>query len=560
MKIKYNSSPLFYFAGIFLITLSSVCYSQEKKDVIQRAMRDELERSMKELVYEKYERPFFISYTINEVRSFTAFASMGALTNSAEVPIRNKHVRLLVGNYEFNDESIDNSDHVTDTENEISLPIDDDYYGIRRSLWISTDAIYKSAAKQLQNNQNTVKEQKAKTQQEVPHRSFAKAEPAQINQAFSYSDVDQKKLENYVRELSALFTKYSEIKNSNVIISNVQGKRYIENSEGTSIKTGIRLAFLQISCQSKTEKGEMLFDNLSKYATSADQFPPLDQMKAELETFIKNFITLRKEPVVTEEYTGPVLFSGEAVSNIFNGLLLSYNKGLYASNAIEDQSKGIKYENNNSLESKVGKLVLPEGFSVKCTPSVKEFNGQPVYGSFEADDEGVMPPKELVVIEKGILKNLFHDRSSIKPDQVPNGFGDGPGILQVSFTGGTSFQSLKQKLIEKAKAEGLEYGLIIKEISMRGMGLTNVYKVAVADGKETLLRSGQVEEITIKELKKTLGASKDLFVHHIQSSSMSSPGLTTLITPSALLLEEVEVKPTNSYFQKDEEYVKSPFE
>jgi hypothetical protein len=560
MRILYKSSLLPFLSGILILSNISGAYSQDKKDIVQQAMRDELERSMKELTYEKYEKPFFISYTVNEVKSFSAFASMGALTNSAEVPFRNKHVRLLVGNYDFNDESIDNSDHVTHTENEIPLPIDDDYYGIRRSLWISTDAIYKSAAKQLLSNQNTVKEQKGKTLQEVPHRSFVKVKPAVINQDFTYAPVDQKKLENYVRELSALFTKYPEIKNSHVIISNVQGKRYIETSEGSSIKTGMKLAFLQISCQSKTEKGEMLFDNLSKYAVSADQFPELTQMKAEVELFIKNFLDLRIKSALSEEYTGPVLFMGEAVANLFNNVLLSYNKGVFASNVIEDQTKGIRYENSNAMESKLGKLVLLEAFSVKCTPGLKEFNGQHLFGTFEADDEGVIPPKEMAVIEKGILKELFHDRSSTKPNQIPNGFGDGPGVLQVTYTGGSTYQVLKQKLIEKAKAEGLEYGLIIKEISLRGMGLTNVYKVSVANGEETLFRSGQVEEVSMKELKKTLGASKDSYIHHIQGNSMSNPGLTSIITPAALLLEEIEVKPTNSYFQKDEEFVKSPFE
>jgi hypothetical protein len=464
----------------------------------------------------------------------------------------------LVGNYEFNDESLDNSGSNSQAESEIPLPLDDDYYGVRRSLWISTDAIYKSAARQFQQNKNTVSEEKDKTLKDIPHRSFVKMPPTKIIHEVPYKAFDKTLLENYAREISAIFKKYPEIVNSSVILSSLQGKRYLENSEGTSIKTGMKITFLQVSCQSKTEKGEMIFDQFNKFASSVEGLPHLDSIKNEVDLFAKNFIQLRKEEAIIEEYTGPVLFMGDAVASLFQHTLLSNTEGLYASNIVEDQSKGIRYEGTNILETKLGKPVLPESYTVECLPKLKEYLGQPVLGSFDADDEGIVPANELKVIEKGILKHLFHDRTSVKQGQIPNGFGDGPGVLRVSYDGGTTIKQLKQKLIDKAKAEGLDYAFIVKESQSKGAGFITVYKVSVKSGVETILRSALLEEITLKELKKTLGASKEAYVRHIQTNSMGGPGVMTIIAPEALLLEEVEIKPTNSYFEKEEEIVKSP--
>src|SRR5262245_2542214 len=127
------------------VLLSSCALAQETQSVVQRAMRDELDRGMKELKAEGFDKPFFINYTILDQKVTQIAASFGALVRSVETRSRQAtSVRLLVGDYEFNDESL-NSEMGGQQDNNLPLPIEDDYIGIRRSLWISTDNVYRGA-------------------------------------------------------------------------------------------------------------------------------------------------------------------------------------------------------------------------------------------------------------------------------------------------------------------------------------------------------------------------------------------------------------------------------
>src|SRR5690349_3615240 len=159
---------------ISLLALSITATYAQQDPVVLKAMKDELKRNMEELKMEGYEKPFFISYTISDSKEIAINASLGGILRSSEFPNRTKNVRVMVGDYAFNDESLDLNGGNGESGNEISIPVDDDYYGIRRSLWTTTDAIYRSAAKTFKDNVTFVKDQK-KDLKDIPHRSFAKA-------------------------------------------------------------------------------------------------------------------------------------------------------------------------------------------------------------------------------------------------------------------------------------------------------------------------------------------------------------------------------------------------
>jgi len=110
----------FLTTGLFL--LCACALAQEKLPVVQQAMRDELERNMKELKTDGFEKPFFMNYTIEDRTITNVTASFGALTRSTETKNRMaKSVRLLVGDYEFNDESFTPDMSNQQQNNEITL-------------------------------------------------------------------------------------------------------------------------------------------------------------------------------------------------------------------------------------------------------------------------------------------------------------------------------------------------------------------------------------------------------------------------------------------------------
>ena len=58
------------------LTFSAV---HAKDDVLQRALRDELARSMQQLQLEDLEQPYFVSYLVREVKSKGSSATFGSL-------------------------------------------------------------------------------------------------------------------------------------------------------------------------------------------------------------------------------------------------------------------------------------------------------------------------------------------------------------------------------------------------------------------------------------------------------------------------------------------------
>src|SRR6185436_20550345 len=112
-------------------------------------------------------------------------------------------------------------------------------------------------------------------------------------------------------------------------------------------------------------------------------------------------------------YSGPVLFIGQAVGEVMASLLFG-RESLMANNNL-DVEKGARFENTSSLENRIGKVIVSESMNVKAKPKLKTFDGVELMGSFEIDDEGVTPPNELTLIEKGVLKTLLNDRSLTKP-------------------------------------------------------------------------------------------------------------------------------------------------
>ena len=345
-----------------------------------------MKRSMTEIKYDGHDKPFFISYGITDTKNFSAYATLGAIVQSGEYKSRNKSVRVLVGNYEFNDESLDNNLFSETTANEIQLPLDDDYFGIRRALWTTTDVVYKGAAQKYKKHQSTLKEQNKKLQ-DLPHRTFAKAPVLQHLTPLPPYSLNKEKWDSYCKQLSAVFKHYPDIESSDVMINISYGSQYFVNSEGTVVVKPYAVAILQCRAQIKTEKGEPVFENITHYASAPEEFPSLDALKSECKALAEKLILLQKSNMLEEEYTGPVLFMGESVGQVFASTLFSYRESLIASNAILSTTD-FRPEAATILDSRIGKTILDNTVTIKARPKLKKFKDIRLIGAYDIDDEG----------------------------------------------------------------------------------------------------------------------------------------------------------------------------
>jgi hypothetical protein len=534
---------------LFCLVMTNLnAWAQQQDDVIFKAMQDEMTRNMKELHEKEFDRPFYIGYMVSDERSFSVSGSLGALINSNEVRNRYKNVRVLVGDYEFNDESLDNSSYSTREEAEIEMPLDDDYYGIRRSLWATTDYVYKGAARQYKENLETRKEKE--TDGEFNYRKFGRVPVVELVMDVKPFAYDKSALENLVRDLSAVFLEFPELDGSAAYVSLSHVTKYTVTSEGTIARIPEVLCTMQVFAGLTRENGEAVYDHLSYYSISVDKLPAKDEVVRSIRMMCKKL--QEKAPAeFDEEYTGPVLFSGGAVADLFANSLFGYRDKLVASETIPDPKSTRK---DFGMESKIDKLVMSEDITVTVKSSLSSFRGQDALGSYILDGEGVRPDPEFVLVEKGILKNLMNDRSISQKGQTANGHNDGPGVVDIQFSKTSAPEVLKMKLIEMAKAEGLDFGVMIKaNLRVKG-GSQEVFKVYVSDGREELVGS-VVASVIMKNLKKDIFASSDKALFNVEAGS---GGLVSYIVPDAVVISDIEVTKVEASGYEREVYVVSP--
>jgi predicted Zn-dependent protease len=423
------------------------------------------------------------------------------------------------------------------------MPVDDDYFGIRRALWASTDAVYRAAARNFKDNVTFLKEQK-KELKDLPHRSFAKVPVTKVRVTGPENPMDRQKLEELARTLSLVFKDYEAIGSSSVVIRCHRTRYYFLNSEGTETITTDNGATISVNAQTRADDGETIFDQRIYTALTTDGLPAVETLTREIRDMAQRLVSLRTTPVFKDSYTGPVLFMGPAAVDVFSN---NFGETLVASKSIA--------RNYSYFDARMGRRLLDERFTIKSTPKLKTFNNTALLGAYEVDDEGVVPADELVLIENGILRNLLNDRTLVKEDQVANGHGSGAGVLNISSAQGMPEDKLKALLIEEARKEGLDYALIVRHFSTGSIRTLDTYKVSLTDGKEELVRSANVSSASARSLKRILGVSNEQIALNISNRNTT----LSIIAPSALLLEEIEVDGSrNNPYPDREVYVENP--
>jgi len=205
------------------------------------------------------------------------------------------------------------------------------------------------------------------------------------------------------------------------------------------------------------------------------------------------------------------------------------------------------------------------------------YNGTQLIGSYPIDMEGVVPSPETILIENGVLKNLLCGRiptSKMKTSnghlRIPLNFPNPlivPGVIEVDYNNSITREELRKKLIEMAQSEGLDYALIVREMTPNMSELRRVYKVDVKTGKEQLVRSVGFKGLTMNDLRKIVGASKQKRVlnttagEDIQHKFDYLSGCpATFITPDAFLFKDLEISKSVKAIMTRVPVVKNPAE
>ena len=451
---KNLALPLFMQTSLpFLLSLfcATPCWSATNpSDAIMNALTDELKRTTGELHLDQYPKPYFTSYTVKEVDELTCSSTLGSKTEMQRWRDRLVTPIVRIGNYDLDSSGTSGNPAIS-----TAITVDDDYPATRRTTWLTTDYAYKNAIRNLEWKKAYLAANNV--QDRLP--DLTAAPKTNSISDVQHPSIDQDKWCRIIEQLSAIFKDYPTLEKSKVSLIARSVNRWLINSEGTTIRESRPVIAVKVWATAQAPDGMPLSDYEVMAATDEKQMPDWEKMKAITEDLAKRLRDLQKAPKA-EEYCGPVLFEGQGAAEFFSQVM-GPNFGL-AEDYIGVESW------RNPLKHALGRRILPKALSVVDDPQAKEFQGTPLLGGYQFDDDGV-PSEKVKLVENGVLKAFCQSRMPTRQCRKSNGHSLGghgvPSILKISASKTSSPKELQAQLAEMAKDTGLDYVLVIKRIS-----------------------------------------------------------------------------------------------
>jgi predicted Zn-dependent protease len=532
------------------------------EDTVLKAMTDEMQRTTQRLRMDSLDKPYFASYYVVDSTDNYVSAVFGALENDSFSISRNAAVDLRVGTADFDSSGYVGQDFRGYEPGNGPMNEENGYDAIRFSLWTLTDDVYKKALEKY-SQKNAY--QKKKNITELYGDLSPEKKEAFFEDRRAVEPLDVPAWRETVKKLSAVFRKYPKIQASRVGFNrSLRTVRFV-NSEGTSYRYWWDNISLDIRANVQDKAGLKIGDERSFAWRSLTAVPPYEKLEAEAEAFARDMSYL-VDTSTAEVYLGPVLFEDQAAAEFLNQLFVGNIS--FARTPWADHEDWIRYYiASGDLTKKLGMRVLPGFISVSDNPLLAAYNGQPLNGSYPIDNEGVRPaPLELV--KNGKLLNFYMSRAPVKEFRKSNGHARGstgefatprPGnvLFTVQPEKRAPLADLKKKLIQMAAENGLDYAVIVRRMDGEGekksedllAGPVLAYKVSVKDGSETLLGGSEWTGVTFRALRDILLASDaDQVYNYYQLGPFAySRGFVpaSIVAPSALLVQEMELKPTD---------------
>jgi hypothetical protein len=579
---KLLSGAVCLLLSAFCLLVSELARAQD--DVVLRAMRDELARSMQQLQLEKLEKPYFIAYRVTEKNVVNVKASFGALLLSSSVRDRFLTVEVRVGSPKFDNShflsmSFLNRGGLAGGFGGTSLlPLEDNYKELRRQLWLTTDNAYKKALEDLSRKRAAL--QNKTSTEDIP--DFSQQQPATIMEAQTPAKIDVGQLETLARSLSAVFKGSSTIFTDSADVAMEQTYTRYVNSEGTTFTRNTPAASLVLLAETQAADGAPLRDFLAAYGHSIDDLPSPRDLETRARAMGQRLEKLRSAPLV-DHYNGPVLFEGQAAAELFAQVIAPALLAVRRTVSDVPQFELFTASLENPFQDRLGGRVLPDFLSVADDPTLSRYQGEPLLGASRVDDDGV-PTQRTVLVENGTLKTLLATRDPIAGVAQSTGSRRGwtvaPGNLLVTATQGLPDEAMKAKLLSLVQQRGKPFGIVVERLAnpmageaqdmmmslmssvMPGRGGEGATRLALVaykifpDGHEELVRNVAIEGVTTVSFKEIVAASANALVYSTPFISMrhsmfsifvgGSPAeaaapLVSFVVPS-LLFDDVTLK------------------
>jgi hypothetical protein len=501
-------------------------------DVVLRALREEMERSKEKLKLDNVAAPYYLEYRVTEIDQLEASAVFGALRSKQWERARVLRVVVRVGDYR-QDSFFGSGEGTIDL-----VPLDDDVFAIRRRIWLATDRAYKAASEALAAKQAALKQLKV----DEPVDDFTRASPLQVIEPLAhFSSTDFSFWIHLLEQSSGQYRRDTQLESVDAGLRFTVENRYFLNSEGTVSRSGRTHFVISIAGSTQASDGMLLQRSHADQGNDLRELPTRDEFLKTTARMLETLRLLRDAPLVDEEYRGPVLFSNDAAATVVTELV--------APNVLGKKPQvGENARTTGKWSSSYKSRVLPDFVEVFDDPALSAINGQPLFGSYTIDDEGVKAER-VSLIEKGQLVSYLLGRQPIRDFPASNGHGraaanaspsPAPGNMILQSKDPQPDAGLKGKLIDLCRKRDLPYGLYVETMGP-GMQPRLLYRLWIKDGREELVRGGVFGDLDVRSLRSDLVAAGTAPA----IEDRSDPVWFSVASP-ALLFDELQIKRTQA--------------
>lgn len=520
---------------------------------VQRAIEEEMKRAMNVLTQKGTPPPYFLSYQVHETKTAEITASLGALQYSNTESQRLLDIEIRVGNYNFDNthqirgQRGGGGDQQMNRPGSVLMPLDDDVDALKSVIWLETDRRYKAAMERFINVQAN---RAVRVEEEDNSGDLSREKTEKNTSALRDAPVDVAAWEKKLKAYSAMFKGFPELFDGQAGLSLSINNQYFVNSEGTSVRHGTLQYRVYLSGRTQADDG-MDFQRFESFdAHSLDGLPSDETVRKTVEKIVKDLKALRTAPVI-EPYTGPAILSGRASGVFFHEIFGHRIEGQRNKNESEGQT----------FARQVNKLILPAFISVVDDPTTEKVGSTDLNGYYTYDDEGVKA-RPVTVVENGILKNFLLSRSPVAGFEESNGHGrkqpgykavGRQGNLMVKASTSVTTEKLREMLIEEAKKQNKQFGLLFDDIS-GGFTTTRsdtpqsfqvtpimVYRIYVDGRPDELVRGADLIGTPLTSFSKIVAASDKVDIFNGVCGAESGYVPVSAVSP-AILTTQIEVQ------------------
>ncbi len=507
-------------AAILLPLVGVFVISAAQPDLVFDAMQTELKRSIT-LTLEKLDKPYFVSYAIDDETVWSASATLGGLISASATKFRVPSVNIRVGDYKFDNTNYAGGGFGGARYDLRSFPLDDDPLVLRQYLWLATDSAYKGSLQSIARKRAALRS--VTVSEQIP--DFAPAAKYTLIRDYQPLKFDAKAWNDRTRRLSAIFNDFPALRSSLVEINAIDGYHRFVNSEGTQIREPQQEGSVQIRASAQASDGMIVRDSAQFYTGDIQKmFAEADLAKA-ARAIGQQVLKIAAAPM-GENYSGPILFEGVASAQLMAEVL---GRNVHIARKPVAPPGAPNQVATTELEGRRGVRIMPEFFDVTDDPS------KPGFGHEEVDDEGV-PDKPVALVEKGVLKDFLRTREPVRGYDDSNGrarLSGGPPVptnLIVKARETSSLADIKKKMIDLCQQRGLNYAIIVRKMDfpstasieearrmLAGGGSGSGHPISMplyvyrlyTDGREELIRGVRLRGLNARSLKDILAAGND---------------------------------------------------